>query len=105
MGSKETTVAYILEQAGSNLGARKMFGEYGLYLNGKMVALVCDDQLYVKPTQSGRAFLGSPVEAPPYPSAKPCFMIPGDRWDDGSWLAELLSITASELPPPARRRK
>jgi TfoX/Sxy family transcriptional regulator of competence genes len=34
-----------------------MFGEYGLYSSGKMVALVCDDALYVKPTAAGRAFI------------------------------------------------
>jgi TfoX/Sxy family transcriptional regulator of competence genes len=27
---------------------RKMFGEYAVYCNGKIVALVCDNQLFVK---------------------------------------------------------
>ena len=31
-----------------------MFGEYGVYVDGKMIGLICDDQLYVKPTASGR---------------------------------------------------
>ena len=33
-----------------------MFGEYGIYRNGKMAALVCDDLLYVQPTAAGLAF-------------------------------------------------
>ncbi|MCK7502621.1 MAG: TfoX/Sxy family protein [Comamonadaceae bacterium] len=35
-----------------------MFGEYAIYLDGKVVALVCDNQFFVKPTDAGRALLG-----------------------------------------------
>lgn len=30
-----------------------MFGEYAIYSNGKVAALVCDDRLFVKPTLAG----------------------------------------------------
>jgi len=51
--------------------AKRMFGEYGLYCEGKLVALACDDQLFVKVTEAGRAWPGDAVElAPAYPSAK-----------------------------------
>jgi TfoX/Sxy family transcriptional regulator of competence genes len=49
---------------------RKMFGEYAVYCGGKVVALVCDNRLFVKPTAAGRAFIGAPVEAPAYPGRK-----------------------------------
>lgn len=32
------------------VSARRMFGEYALYVGPKVVALVCDNQLFVKPT-------------------------------------------------------
>jgi len=50
MASKQSTIDFILEQinAAGEVSAKKMFGEYGIFCNGKMVALVCDDQLFVK---------------------------------------------------------
>lgn len=81
-----------------------MFGGCTLYLDGKVVALVCDDQLFVKPTSAGRAFIGKVVEAPAYPGAKNSFLIE-DQLDDGDWLTKLLTVTAAELPTPRPRRK
>lgn len=50
-----------------------MFGEYALYCDGKTVALICDDQLFIKPTVSGHAYIGAVAEGFPYPGAKPWF--------------------------------
>ena len=100
MSSKQSTVDYILEQIASagTVSARKMFGEYGLYCNGKYVACVCDDQLFVKPTAGARTLIGEVTEAPPYPGAKACFLISGEKWDDAEWLGEVIRVTAQELP-------
>jgi TfoX/Sxy family transcriptional regulator of competence genes len=99
-------VNYLVEQmadAGS-VSARKMFGEYGVYCDGPMVALICNDQLFVKPSAAGRQHIGDVVEVPPYKGAKPCFLIPAEHWDDREWLSQLIRATASELPPPAQKR-
>jgi TfoX/Sxy family transcriptional regulator of competence genes len=108
MATHERTVDFLLEQmagAGS-LSARRMFGEYAVYLDGKVVALVCDDQLYLKPTPAGRALLGPGwPEAPPYGGAKPSFVIPGERWDDRAWLAALVRATADALPTPTPKAR
>jgi TfoX/Sxy family transcriptional regulator of competence genes len=105
MASQQSTVDFIVEQmqTAGQVTSRKMFGEYGIFCSGKMVALVCDDQLFIKPTPGGRAYLDTVEEAPPYPGAKPCFLISGDRWDDGEWLGELVRITARELPLPKKK--
>ena len=104
MASQQSIADYIVEQlAGSGVTARKMFGEFGLFAEGKMVALVCDDQLYVKPTEAGRAFLGPCPEGQPYPRAKPHFLIPGERWDDAEWLTKLILLTTAEVPVPAKK--
>ncbi len=53
MSSSQEFVDYIIDQI-ENAGVitfRKMFGEYALYCNGKVVALICDDQLFVKQTK------------------------------------------------------
>lgn len=105
MATQQSVVDFIVEQAsGAGLvTGRKMFGEYALFCAGKLVALVCDDQLFVKPTGAGRAHLVHPTEAPPYKGAKPCFLIPGDRWDDAAWLSRLIRLTADELPAPVKK--
>lgn len=106
MASKPSTVDFIVEQAAAaSLSSRKMFGEYALFCQGKLVALVCDDQLFVKPTAEGRAYVGPVTEAPPYPSAKPCLVIDGDRWDDRDWLAGLFAVSAANLPTPAPKKR
>ena len=78
---------------------RKMFGEYAVYCQGKVVALVCDNQLFVKPTEKGRAYIGTPQEAPPYPGAKLYFRI-DDQGEDREWISELIRLTAQALPQP-----
>ena len=104
MASQQSIADYIVEQlAGTGVTARKMFGEFGLFHEGKMVALICDDQLYVKPTGAGRAFLGDCPEGQPYPRAKPHFQIPGERWEDSEWLTKLIELTAADLPPPKKK--
>lgn len=107
MASKQSTIDFLLEQmaAAGSVSAKKMFGEYALFCDGKMVALVCDDQLFVKPTAGGRGHIVDVIEAPPYRGAKPCFAVPGDQWDDAAWLSELIRVTAAELPVPVKRRR
>ncbi|MFT3790444.1 MAG: TfoX/Sxy family protein [Rudaea sp.] len=102
MSSSQRTVDFILDQiegAGS-VAARRMFGEYGLYCDGRLVALVCDDRLFVKPTGAGRGFLGEVELARPYPQAKPWYLIAEEKWDEREWLARLVAITTAQLPLP-----
>ena len=107
MSSSQSMVDFIIDQMSDagDVSFKKMFGEYGIYCNGKMVASVCDDKLFVKPTIRGRAYLGSVVEAPPYPGAKPSFLIAGEKLEDQAWLSELIKITTEELPVPIKKKK
>jgi len=102
MASKQANVDFVVEQMADaeQVSARKMFGEYAIYSRGKIVALFCDDQLFMKPTAAGKAFIGNVKESAPYPGAKPWFLISGDRCEDGEWLSELVRKTERELPPP-----
>ena len=106
MATSQQTITFLLEQltAAGDVTARKMFGEYALYHESKVVAFVCDDQLFVKPTDAGRAAIGNPEEAPPYPGAKLYYLIPGDRWDDRDWLCDVIRATADALPTPQPKR-
>lgn len=57
MASDAGFVQYVADQlsGAGEVRCRKMFGEYGLYLNGKFFALICDDRFFVKDTPEGRA--------------------------------------------------
>jgi TfoX/Sxy family transcriptional regulator of competence genes len=106
MATQQRTIDFLLEQAtgAGAVAAKPMFGEYGVYVDGKMIGSVCDDQLFVKPTVSGRAHAEPVSDAPPYPGAKPQMLIAADRWDDAEWLGELLRVTATEVPTPKARK-
>jgi DNA transformation protein and related proteins len=107
MASNKSNVDYLLEQmaAAGNVTARTMFGEYAFYCDGKVVALFCDDQLFVKPTKAGVVFVGSVTEGIPYPGAKPQMLISGEKWEDADWLAKLIRLTADGLPAPKVKKK
>ena len=102
MASDRKTVDYIVEQmAGAGtVSARPMFGEYGVYCDGKMVAIIGDDQLFIKPTTGGRRIASEAQEVAPYRGAKPYLLVDAERWDDRDWMAELVRVTAGELPLP-----
>jgi TfoX/Sxy family transcriptional regulator of competence genes len=106
MATDQSYVDFLCEQGGSPgaLSFRKMFGEYVLYLDGKVVALVCDNTLFVKPTDAGRAMLVEVSEQPPYPGAKLHFRIGGEI-DDSEFLQRLLAATARALPLPKPKPK
>lgn len=105
MASDPGYVAFVLEQLRGvgGISHRKMFGEYAIYVGNKVVALVCDDQLFLKPTEAGRALLAAPVEAPPYPGAKPYFVV-GEFLDDPEFLASLFLATEGEVPEPKPKK-
>lgn len=106
MASDQNFVNYVIDQIenAGEITAKKMFGEYGIYSDEKLFGLICDNKLFIKPTEAGRAFIGHVVEAPPYPGAKPCFLIE-DKIEDRQWLSELVRITVSELPMPKPKKK
>jgi len=107
MASSQGMLEFVRSQLPAELPlrSRKMFGEYALYLDAKVVAFICDDRLLVKPTPAGLAFIGKPLLGLPYPGAKPCYHIPDKQIQRGSWLAELLQLTAASLPQPKPKKK
>ena len=100
MASDRDFVAFVCEQlrGAGDLSSRRMFGEAAVYLGNKVVGLVCDNQLFLKPTEPGRARLGVPTEAPPFPGATNWFLL--SDLDDPEFLVELIRATAAALPEP-----
>ena len=107
MASDREFVDYLIDQMGEAgvITARKMFGEYGIYCNGKNIAFVCDDRLLLKPTEAVKAMhpdlpLGGLYEG----AKKKYFLI--ENVDDREYLTDLAVRTYRELPeiPPKRRK-
>lgn len=107
MATKQSTVDFLEEQVqkAGTIRSRQMFGEYALYCNEKVVALICDDQLFVKKTDISDTFLNKSHEAPPYPGAKNYLRVPEEKWDDPAWLTDFIQQTADILPLPKRKKK
>ncbi|NJN41288.1 MAG: TfoX/Sxy family protein [Flammeovirgaceae bacterium] len=106
MASDQKFVDFIVNQIhrAGEITARKMFGEYGIYADAKIFGLICDNKLFIKPTEAGRKFIVDVVEAPPYPGAKPSFLIE-ERIEDSRWLSQLVRTTIKELPEPKPKKK
>lgn len=109
MASDLEFVQYIADQlAGAGqITYRKMFGDYAMYCNGTIFALVCGNQFFIKITQIGRKLAPAFKIASPYEGAKPYFLM--EEVDDREFLTEFVAATCQELPEPkpkkARKKK
>src|SRR5271166_4656283 len=100
MASDKEFIAFVCEQlrGAGEISSRRMFGQAAVYLEDKVVALVFDNQLFVKATEPGRVKIGVPVEAPPFTGANNWFLMAD--LDDPEFLADLIRTTADALPVP-----
>ena len=104
MASRIEFVQYITDQltGAGTITYRKMFGEYGIYCDGKIFGVICDDQFFVKVTEAGKR-LGPDLEtAAPYEGSKPYFLI--ENVDERAYLTRLVAETCQELPAPKPRK-
>jgi TfoX/Sxy family transcriptional regulator of competence genes len=102
--SKET-VAYIEDQLdGLDIRTTRMFGEYGIYCDNKVVGFICDDTLFIKPSPVDPAVLEGTVLAPAYPGSKDYHSVPGDLLEHREWLHTAIQSTADALPVPPPKK-
>ncbi len=105
MASSANFVQYVAEQCADagEIVAKKMFGEYGIYCDGKIFGLICDDCLYMKPTDEGHAVLREVQMRPPYEGAKDYFYVADV--DDRAYLTQLVKVTCAAFPEPKVKAK
>ena len=101
MSTDTDFIEYVHEQAGfgGRLTHKRMFGEYALYLDEKVVAFACDNSLLLKPTPEGKALLPRVTPGKPYPEAKDYYVL-DEFLDDTELLQRLLQTTFDALPAP-----
>ena len=104
MSTSEDYMVYLADQLGDagEITYRKMFGEYALYCDSKVIGLVCDGQFFLKKTDAGRKLLKEVCEAPAYDGARPSFLITST--DDREYLTKLVRATWKELPFPRPKK-
>lgn len=105
MASNIEFVQYVCEQIDKAgfISYRMMFGDYCIYCDKKPVALVCDNQFFVKVTPEGEKAFPSMPKAAPYPGAKPYLLV--EDVDDAKTAARLVKLTAKQIPLPKKRAK
>lgn len=105
MSTSPTTVTALhdaLAPAGP-MTIKAMFGEYALYMEGRVVALICDDTLFIKPVPGAIAAMPDAGLAPPYPGAKP-HLAARDALDDPDPAIAALRAAAREVPLPKPKK-
>lgn len=101
MPTDRSFLEYVVEQSGLEgaLTFKRLFGEYALYLDGKVVAFACDNSLLLKPTEAGRLLAPDLPGRPPYPGAKD-YPVLDELLDEPEALRRILRATADALPLP-----
>lgn len=93
MASSPETADFVLDQLGPLGRTKRMFGEFGIYMDGTFVGLICDDEVYLKPTAATAGFeVGTP-----YPNAKPHPKVPAEILEDAEEFRRLALETAALL--------
>ncbi|MBR3441394.1 MAG: Ig-like domain-containing protein [Bacteroidales bacterium] len=104
MASNVDFVQYIVDQCSGagDITVKKMMGDYCVYCDGVIFGLVCDNNLYIKPTGQGAERLKEVVTRSPYPGAKEHFLI--TDVDDRDYLTAIIKATIPALPKPKSKR-
>ena len=104
MASRIEFVEYVAEQCGGagEITYKKMFGEYGLYCDGKFFGCVSDDEFFVKITDKVKERFSDLPEKPPYDGARNSFCV--ENVDDRDFLTELVTETCAALPEPKPKK-
>lgn len=105
MATSPATIAHLADTlAALPLRFGKMFGEYAVYLDDKVLGFVCDDTFFLKITPAARTMLPDAEEGPAYPGSKP-YLILSEALDDPDLSVRILRAVAADLPPPKTKPK
>jgi TfoX/Sxy family transcriptional regulator of competence genes len=104
MASNTDLVQYIVDQCSGagEIAVRKMMGDYCIYCDGTIFGLICDNNLYIKVTEAGRAVLEEVEFRKPYEGAKDHFYI--SNLDDRDYLTAIIRATLPELRSSRKKR-
>ena len=82
---------------------KSMMGGYLVYLNGKLIGDICDNELFLKRTQTSDRLLADSELRYPYEGSKTLMHV-FDRFEDKELIQELLGGMYTELPAPKKKK-
>ncbi len=105
MATSKEYIDYVLECLShiEGISARKMFGDYGLYMFNRVMGLVCDDQVFLKVLPGSTRVLGE--DAPTgeaYQGSKPYYII--QDLEDDEKMALLFRALYEDVPEPKPKK-
>lgn len=81
--------------------ARKMMGDYVIYVNDKCVITACDNCAYVKMLDCISELMSDAETGCPYEGAKECYIL---DFSDQRKVREVISLLWEALPFPKKRK-
>lgn len=103
MATSAEYIAFVLDtlRPFGDLRARKMFGEYMVYLDEKPILTVCDNTIYVKMLPELAELMKAAECGYPYDGAKLHYIA---DIEDAALLARLIPELASLIKPKAKKK-
>ena len=83
--------------AAGDIVIKSMMGGYLVYLNGKLIGDICDNELFLKRTPTSDRMLAESELRFPYEGSKTLMHV-FDSFDDKALILELLNGMYAELP-------
>ena len=83
--------------AAGDIVIKSMMGGYLVYLNGKLIGDICDNELFLKRTPTSDRMLAESELRYPYEGSKTLMHV-FDSFDDKALILELLKGMYAELP-------
>jgi TfoX N-terminal domain len=107
MATQKETVDFILSKLRhpKQFTTRAMFGEFALYAEGKVVALVCDNLLYVKILPASSELEKVCEKGHPFPGAKLHYIVDEGQLTTIDQLPNILFAIAKSLPVKKKKVK
>jgi len=105
MATQKETAEFILQKlrGPGRFSVRAMFGEYALYADGKVAGLICDDLLHVRIVPASKELESLCEKGPPYPGAKPYYIIEEVQLSTIENLSSILMAVANSMPEKKKK--
>ena len=97
MVSEYNEYVYEALSAAGDIVIKSMMGGYLVYFNGKLIGAICDNELFLKRTQTSDRLLAESELRYPYEGSKTLMHV-FDSFDDKALILELLNGMYAELP-------
>ena len=89
-----------------SLRFKSMFGEYAMYAEDTVVALVCDQTVFIKLSDGTTALLADRVKLGlPFPGAKPAYMLTEGELEDDDLMTQVIAAVLRDRVAKVRKKK